>query len=187
MAKQDGTCRYCGMRQNDGSTSWVLESVASFSGFAYAASEAVEAKPFFAGMQLSRQERESMIQCVIALMLADGVIEPREEVQLIKMAAKHNIPEGRLKELIQQVQKDSDVCLPQVDDWKTRSAFFKGLVQMCLADGHVSGSERKVLQALVAHMGYTDVDIDRMISQERAELYAASKATIKVGKESRSV
>lgn len=181
-AKQDGACRYCGLQQNDGSTSWVLESVAPFGGFALAADLPSEATPF-AGVQLSPKERESMIQCVASVMLADGVIEPREEAQLTKMAAKHNIPDVRLRELIRQVQNDRDVCLPQVDGWEKRHAFFKALVQMCLADGNVSSSERQVLRALVAHMGYADVDVDVMISKERADLYAASKTTLKASKD----
>ncbi len=178
IAKQDGTCRYCGMLQNDGSTSWVLESVAPFGGFAWAAAEP-ETKAPLAGVQLSQNEREELIQCVIAVMLADGVMDPREEKQLTKMAAKHNLSPARLSELIQQVQADRELRLPLVDDWEKRNAFFKALVLMCLADGNVSDSERQVLRKLVVHMGYADVDIDVMISKERADLYAASKAVIK--------
>ena len=182
IAKQDGTCRYCGMRQNDGSTSWVLEAVSPFNGFAWVAAQSAAITPI-AGAQLSQQERESLIQCVVAVMLADGVMDPREEKQLAKMAAKHNLPSARLNELIDQVQKDRELRLPQVDDWEKRNEFFKALVQMCLADGNVSGSERQVLRQLVVHMGYADVDIDMMISKERADLYAASKATLKASKE----
>jgi len=182
VAKQDGTCRYCGMRQNDGSISWVLESVSPFSGFAWAAAEPAESAPI-AGAQLSQQEREALLQCVVAVMLADGVMDPREEKQLTKMAAKHNMPPVRLNELIQQVREDRELRLPQVDDWEKRNAFFRALVQMCLADGNVSDSERQVLRQLVVHMGYTDVDIDLMITKERADLYAASKAVIKASRE----
>ena len=181
IAKQDGTCRYCGMRQNDGSTSWVLEAVLPFSGFARVAGEPEEGMPI-AGVQLSQQEREALIQCVIAVMLADGVIDPREEKQLGKMAAKHNLPTERLNALISQAQDGGEALLPQVDDREKRNAFLKALVQMCLADGNVSSSERQVLRALVVHMGYTDVDIDMMIRKERADLYAASKAAIKANK-----
>jgi uncharacterized tellurite resistance protein B-like protein len=182
IAKQEGTCRYCGMRQNDGSASWVLESVSGFSGFALAAVETAEQQPL-AGVRLSPQERESMILCVISVMLADGVVDPLEDKQLAKMAAKHNLPQARVTELISQAQAGHELLLPQFEDWEKRSAFLKVLVQMCLADGNVSGSERQVLRALVAHMGYADVDIDRMISKERADLFAASKAAIKADKE----
>jgi uncharacterized tellurite resistance protein B-like protein/predicted RNA-binding Zn-ribbon protein involved in translation (DUF1610 family) len=181
IAKQDGTCRYCGLRQNDGSTSWVLEAVAPFSGFARATAEPEVGMPS-AGVQLSQQEQESLLQGVIAVMLADGVMEPREEKQLTRMAVKHNIPAARVKELIALVQMDRTLRLPQVEGWEKRNGFFKALVQMCLADGNVSSSERQVLRALVVHMGYADVDIDVLISKERAALYAASKATIKASK-----
>lgn len=181
IAKQDGTCRYCGMLQNDGSTSWVLESVAPFSGFAWAASEPAESS-LIAHAQLSQQERESLIQCVIAVMLADGVIDPREEKQLAKMAEKHNLPTERLNALIGQVQNGGEALLPPADNGEKRNAFFRALVQMCLADGNVSGSERQLLRALLFRLGYTDVDIDMMISKERAELYAAAKAAIKANR-----
>jgi len=125
---------------------------------------------------------ESLLQGVIAIMLADGVMEPREEKQLARMAAKHNIPAARVKELISLVQMDRELRLPQVDGWEKRNGFFKALVQMCLADGNVSSGERQVLRALVVHMGYADVDIDVMITKERAALYAASKETIKASK-----
>ncbi|MEI7902830.1 MAG: TIM44-like domain-containing protein [bacterium] len=184
IAKQDGSCRYCGMRQNDGSTSWVLEAVSAFSGFSQLAVRPVTPEPL-AGVLLSASDQEGMIRCVAAVMLADGVIDPEEDRQLISMAAKHNIPETRLKALMASVNKDDEVCLPQVDSWEQRAAFFKALVQMCLADGNVSTCERQVLRALVARMGFADVDVDMMISKVRAELYAASKGAIKAGRERR--
>jgi uncharacterized tellurite resistance protein B-like protein len=123
-----------------------------------------------------------LIQCVAAIMLADGVIDPKEEKQLHKMAAKHNIEGSRLYELIHEVQNSEEVHLPAIDDWEKRNTFFKAMVQMCLADGSVSASERKTLKAMIGHMGYSDIDIDTMIKRERAEMYAASKATIKASR-----
>jgi uncharacterized tellurite resistance protein B-like protein len=178
VARLDGACRYCGLPQNDGSSSWVLESVSASSGYARAAVETAEQTPL-AGVRLSPQERESMILCVIAVMLADGGVDPREDKQLAKMAAKHGLPQARVQELIRQAQPGGELLLPQLDDWEKRSAFFKVLVQMCLADGNVSESERKVLRALVTQLGYADVDIDIMITRERAALYSASKAALK--------
>lgn len=178
VAKQDGTCRYCGMPQNDGSTSWVLESVSAFSGFAtVAVQEATQSG--VAGMAFSPSERDAMIQCVVAVMLADDVVDPREVKLLRQMTARHNIPVERLGEFISRFQKDREIDRPQFEDWEHRSAFVKLLIQMCLTDGNVSHSERQVLRALVAHMGYTDVDVDLMITRERADLYAASKEALK--------
>ena len=178
VAKMDGSCRYCGLPQNDGSTSWVLESVSAFSGFAaVAAPRATEAGP--AGVLLSPKEREAMLQCVIAVMLADGVVDPREERLLRQMAVRQKLPLERVDALGRQMQADSQVELPPLGDCGQRSAFFKLLIQMCLADGNVSSSERLVLRALTDRLGYQDIDIDLMITRERAELYAASKALLK--------
>ena len=178
VAKQDGTCRYCGMPQNDGSTSWVLESVSAFSGFATVAVQEATQKSV-AGIAFSPSEREAMIQCVVAVMLADDVLDPKEEAQFRQMAARHNIPMEHIGELISRFKKDHEIERPQFDDREQRLAFFRLLVQMCLADGNVSQSERQVMRALVTHMGYTDVDVDLMITRERAALYAASKEALK--------
>jgi len=183
VAESNGECRYCGLKQNDGSVGWVLESVSGFSGFAYVpiTSES-PAADHSRVVKVSTKEQEMLIQCVAAIMLADGVIDPKEEKQLRKMAAKHNIEGVRLYELINEVQNADKVHLPTIEDWETRNALLKDLVQMCLADGNVSASERSTLKAMAGHMGYSDVDIDTMIKRERAALYAASKATIKASK-----
>lgn len=181
VAKQDGTCRYCGLPQNDGSADWVLESVSAFSGFAVVLAGAPQATPVPAAPR-SPKEREALLRCVIAIMIADGEMDPREQAQLERMAAKHRVSAERLRELVSQVRAEGQVSVPQLDDWELRRAFFRALVQMCLADGNVSSSERRILQALTAQLGYKDVDIDLMITRERTELYAASKALLKAGK-----
>jgi len=183
-AESNGQCRYCGVKQNDGSTAWVLESVVASRGVAREPLAAIPIKDSSVIPQVSTKEQEMLIQCIAAIMLADGVIDPKEERHLHKMAAKHNIEGPRLYELIHQVQAKDEVRLPSVDSWEERNDFFRSLVQMCLADGNVSSSERQTLHSLVTHMGYTDVDIDVMIKKERTSLYAASKATIKAGKRS---
>jgi uncharacterized tellurite resistance protein B-like protein len=185
VAKQDGTCRYCGLPQNDGSTSWVLESVSAFSGFATVAVREA-AQSFVAGVPFSQSEREAMIQCVVTVMLADDVVDPREEKLLRQMAARQKIPMEQVSVLIGQIQKNREIERPQFESWEQRNAFFRLLIQMCLADGNVSQSERLVLRALVTHMGYKDVDVDLMITRERAEFYAASKASLKAGRKSAS-
>jgi uncharacterized tellurite resistance protein B-like protein len=182
VAESDGECRYCGLKQNDGSISWVLESVAGFNGFAYAAVDSFPAAGQTRVVQVSPKEQEMLIQCVAAIMLADGVIDPKEEKQLHKMAARHNIESSRLYELIHEVQNSEQIQLPMVEDWETRNALLKALVQMCLADGNVSASERSTLKAMAGHMGYTDVDIDTIIAKERTNLYLASRAAIKASK-----
>ncbi len=183
-AESTGECRYCGLSQNDGGSGWVLESVAPFRGFAHReethenSADPDEANAAL-GVRYSAMEQESMIQCLAAVMLADGKVEPDEDRELKKMAAKHGIPPQRLYELVHQVQSAEEVDIPELADHEHRSDFFRGLVRMCLADGSVSASERRVLKSVVARFGYGDVDIDAMISRERADLYRSSKQAIR--------
>ncbi|MDD2599675.1 MAG: TIM44-like domain-containing protein [Kiritimatiellae bacterium] len=180
VAKSNGSCRYCGLRQNDGSVAWVLESVSATRGFAQAPITPLPGADA-AGLP-SPREREMLIQSMAAIMLADGVIDPKEETQLRKMAAKHQIDSTRLAALIHEVQSAGQIHLPAVDDWTQRNDFLRVLVQMCLADGNVSSAERGTLKSMVTHLGYSDIDIDTMIAKERAQLYAASRATIKANR-----
>lgn len=187
VAESTGECRYCGLAQNDGSNSWVLEAVSPFSGFVQQAPAEIPQPNApgiaeLAGMQLSRKEQESMIQCLAAIMLADGKIDPREDNQLKKMAAKQKITPQRLYELVHQVQEGEEIETPVLKDWEKRNSFFRGMVQMCLADGNVSSSERNLLKSLVSRFGYSDVDINAMITKERAALYQSSKHAIKADK-----
>ena len=183
VAESTGKCRYCGLVQNDGGSSWVLESVSAFNGFAVQSSakqplpNAPTAAPI--DMQVSAKEQEGMIQCLAAIMLADGEIDPREEHQLKKMAAKHKIAPQRLYELVHQVQEGEEVDVPAMEEWEQRNAFFRGLVQMCLIDGNVSHSERRILKSIISRFGYSDIDINTMITKERGALYKASKQAIK--------
>ncbi|MFO7937356.1 MAG: TIM44-like domain-containing protein [Kiritimatiellia bacterium] len=187
VAESTGECRYCGLAQNDGSSSWVLESVSAFSGFMLQppADQPVNSTEAPAiGMQISLKEQESMIQCMAAVMLADGEIDPAEDRQLKKMAAKHKVPPQRLYELVHQVQTGEETDIPELDDWQDRNRFFQGLVRMCLADGNVSHSERRILKNLVSQFGYSDIDINAMIARERQVLYKASKQAIRKNKRS---
>ena len=184
IAESTGECRYCGLAQNDGSNSWVLESVAAFSGFIHQppADQPVNSTDAPLGMQLSIKEQESMIQCLAAIMLADGKVDPAEDRQLKKMAAKHKVSPQRLYELVHQVQESEEADIPELNDWQDRNRFFQGLVRMCLADGNVSQSERRILKRLVSQFGYSDIDINAMINKERQALYKASKQVIKADK-----
>ena len=120
-----------------------------------------------------------MIQCLAAIMLADGEMDHREDHQLKKMAAKHKIPPQRLYELVHQVQASEEVDIPVLEEWEKRNTFFRSMVQMCLIDGNVSQSERRILKSLVSRFGYSDIDINTMIAKERTALYKASKQAIR--------
>ncbi len=177
VAESTGHCQYCGIAQNDGSTSWVLEGVTLFNGFARRQSpkdrsgEAVDLPntPIF---------WENLVQCVIAVMVADGVIDPREEKLVRSMAKRHGLPAQKVDVLLAGVQS-GEVDLPNISDSKNISYFLRALVKMCLADGNVSSHERRMMHKLVVHFGYSVADIDMMITKERADMYAEARDALK--------
>lgn len=178
----NGACEYCGLLQNDGSTDWVLQEIKPFFGVSAAASDAgtpqVGSVPLIS-TRLTKDESEQLLRCAIAVMLADGVIDPKEQKALKKMAERRDIPESRLAELVSDVQSSGSVDVPELMENAKNHELLVALVRMCLADGNVSSSEREVIKSLVEHGGYSDVDVDLMINQERARLYAESKALLK--------
>jgi tellurite resistance protein len=134
--------------------------------------------------RLSLQENEQLLRCAVAVMLADGVIDPKEKHALKKMAKRRGIAMERLQQLIDEVQTSGSVDVPQLVEMAKNREFLIALVRMCLADGNVVASERDIIKSLVANTGYSDVDIDIMINQERARLYAESKQLIKEARRS---
>ena len=165
-----GTCLYCGLQQNDGNTSWVLEGVGAFSGFARIAVEST---------QFSHMEVEHAMQCLIAIMLADGVISDAEMKYLEKMAKKRGITADKLQLLITRVKDNQEIDMFNSNDRGEQHEFLRMLVKMCLADGSVNSAERKLLKQLVSRFGYMDVDIDVFINKERNEIYRANQMKIR--------
>ncbi len=183
----NGVCEYCGLAQNDGSGDWVLSDIQPFFTFAVKFKDALKTKAACASTdifesRLSKRENEQLLQCAAAVMLADGIIDPKEEKALKKMAGRRGITDTRLKELIENLRINGIVKLPESLKGQEGHEFTKALVQMCLADGNVSRSEKELIKSLVKHMSYKDVDIDRMIATERNRLYQQSKQVIKTAK-----
>ena len=122
---------------------------------------------------------ERLVQCSYAVMLADGEVSPKEMVRLNKMSERRNIPPERLQQLLHEVRSEGNVQPPPSDEGNHDQAFLRGLVQMCLADGVITGAEKQLIKSLVKHMRYVDMDVNQMIRSERARLYQESKALIR--------
>ncbi len=165
-----GECRYCGRQQNDGSLSWVLESVETFTGFA---------KMPLQSVKFSKIEEENAMQCMIAVMFADGKVDDAELKYLKKMARQKDISTERLQQLIDQVYSDRKIEMFNSTDRTEQINFVRMIIRMCLADGVINGAERKLLKTLAARFGYLDADIDLYIRKEKRDMFQATKAELK--------
>jgi len=181
-AGTNGACEYCGLAQNDGSTDWVLAKVQAF--FPFSAKQrmpdsADEGSAARLGSRLSRGDNERLLQCAAAVMMADGVIDPKEKRALRRMAGRRGIAEDRLNQLVLRVGQYGAVKAPESGSIQENREFLQALVLMCLADGNITREERSLIKSLVEHMRYTEVDIDQTINRVRAKLYKASKQVIR--------
>ncbi len=174
----NGACEYCHTPLNDGSSGWVLQEINRFSGYATAETpyHSFETAPSSqVSGNLSTFDRESIISCAIAVMLADGKIDDNEQQVLLKMGEENGIDNDRLNILINSVQADG-LQIPAPKTPAEAREFLRSMVAMCVADGHVSSSERQLIKQLVAQMDYTEVDINLMIKQEMNRLHKQVKA-----------
>jgi uncharacterized membrane protein YebE (DUF533 family) len=169
-----GACRYCGLQQNDGSASWVLESVESFTGFKRMPAPTVK---------FSKLEEEHAMQCMIAVMFADGHVDDKETKYLKKMAKQKGISIERLQQLIDQVNSDQKIEMFNSTNRAEQMNFIRMIIRMCLADGVINASERKLLKTLAARFGYLDADINVYIRKEKSEMLQATKAGVKESKQ----
>ena len=181
----NGACEYCGAVQNDGSSDWVLEKIQPYFAFAAKSKPSVSktsaATPVLS-TKLSSKDNELLLQCAVAVMMSDGVIDPKEEKALQQMARHRGISDSRLKQLVSDVQINGSVTAPEAGNGQENREFLKALITMCLADGNVSSGEKALIKSLVTHMQYTEADIDQMIKKERNRLYEQSKQIIKASK-----
>ena len=174
----NGACEYCQTPLNDGSSGWVLSSVGRFTGYptdqsAYHSFETTPERQVSGN--LSTFDRESIISCAIGVMLADGKIDEKEQQILVKMGEENGIDNSRLNMLINTVQTEG-LEIPVPKNSAESHEFLRCMVAMCVADGHVSSSERQLIKQLVAKMNYSDMDINLMIKQEMARLHQQVKA-----------
>jgi tellurite resistance protein len=174
----NGACEYCQTPLNDGSSGWVLSKVGRFTGYpdAQTVYHSFETTPERqVSGNLSTFDRESIISCAIGVMLADGKIDENEQQVLMKMGEENGIDNSRLNMLINTVQTEG-LDIPAPKNQAEAHEFLRSMVAMCVADGHVSSSERQLIKQLVAQMNYTDMDINLMIKQEMARLHQQVKA-----------
>lgn len=168
-------CSYCGAVQNDGSSGWVLKDIQPFVGFFPGRTAGTEPCARQPVTVLSQADSERLLQCAYAVMLADGLVDAKERKQLTAMAARRGIGSERLDQLTGVVDRNGLVDAIEAGESEANREFLRALVVMCLADGNVSSSERRLLKTLTRHMGYAELDIDMMIRSERGRLYREAK------------
>lgn len=196
-------CPYCQTVRNDGSKGWVLESVmpanadarrkmmgkrVEQAAHAPALSAVKNTVPDIsltsADYDIGPEEAggaEIGLACMIHVMMADDVIDAREEKCLHEFAARCKVGKDTVDAMINEariVGKADDFSLPVPENPGQGKRLLRRMAAMALADGRLSGEEQAALNAFAARVGLSPADVNLIVSRERSRIYAEAKKAI---------
>jgi len=198
----DHTCPYCQTVRNDGSKGWVLESVLPVNPDTFRLMKGkrtnqaartpgapevpgeIPPLPVPAVEDMADEEpgaAEIGLACMIHVMMADDVIDDREEKFLREFAARCKVRKIVVDSMIQQARifgKMDDSSLPVPATPEQGKRLLRRMAAMALADGRLSKEERAALNAFASRIGLSPADVDAIVSQERSRIYAEAKKAI---------
>ncbi len=198
----DHICPYCQTVRNDGSKGWVLESVLPVNPDTFRimmgkranqasrtsapAEEPGVMTPLPVPVVEDMADEESGmaelgLACMVHVMMADDVIDDREEKFLREFAARCKVRKIVVDSMIQQARifgKMDDSSLPVPATPEQGKRLLRRMAAMALADGRLSKEERAALNAFASRIGLSPADVDAIIGQERSRIYAEAKKAI---------
>ncbi|MBL6990702.1 MAG: TIM44-like domain-containing protein [Bacteriovoracaceae bacterium] len=178
MISDSPSCEYCGRALNDGHGDWVLSDVQPYSLSRGTRVTRSTAAPTAAAASSSALAPDDLVTALICLAMADGNIDEKEKNIIRDVAKKSNISRQKLKQLVARARSEEDFTL-QVAQGAALHELMGQLVDVCLADGRVCSSERRLLKKMVKQHNITDIDINQMIKQKKRNLFKEKKAQYK--------
>lgn len=179
--KTGSACEYCQTSFVDGSRDWVLEHIGRFSGYPtnYRHERKLETSTAYVPpAKTLTLDPENLLSAVITVMLADDVIDPKEQAALNKLAQRLSYPVESLNSLIAGVRsKGFQAQVPSCP--QESKLFMKELVRMALADGNICRRELNLLKSVSSKIGYIDADIDLLVKRVKSELYQEAKKVLR--------
>ncbi|HNW33760.1 MAG TPA: TIM44-like domain-containing protein [Candidatus Ozemobacteraceae bacterium] len=199
----DPVCPYCQAVRNDGSKGWVLQSILPADAAAYRkmilsapeprVSAAPESTPSLAVPVETGQEPvlvpEIALACMVHVMMADGVIDPREEKCLHGFAARCKLGKETVESMIQAARISGSAgisTLPIPENPEQGRQILRQMAAMALADGRLSTDELAALNAFATRISLSPADVKLIVNKERSRIYAEAKIAIAENKKNRS-
>jgi tellurite resistance protein len=104
-----------------------------------------------------------MLRSVVAMAAIDGTTEVTEMAAMVRLCKDWGLPTTLLKEAVREAKAGkAQLVLPKDPRW--RQALFGGLLRVSIADGIVQAEERTLLRRVGAHFGWTQEQVDGLIS-----------------------
>ncbi|NLI79116.1 MAG: TIM44-like domain-containing protein [Candidatus Riflebacteria bacterium] len=108
-----------------------------------------------------------VLQVAVQVLLADGKESPAELDLLARMAASFGVGEARLRAMIAAVRR-GEVRLPVPATPREALNLLSAAARMAWADGEVSVDEERALMTLASHLGYSRIDLRRILAKARS-------------------
>ena len=159
-----GSCEYCGRPLNDGSGSWVLESIGPFSGSRV---NSANVSPVSA---LPAVSADILLMAMAKVMYSDGELENEEMQLLTSFAGNRGISSDRLQTIISSI-KEQDAVVPGPSNSAEALEILNAMVRMSLADGQIDQSEKDLLEKYAAGAGLSRNVVSSVINRQRKKLY----------------
>ena len=169
---EGGECEYCGKPLNDGSSSWILESVNRFTG------SRLTTQSHTYGKKKSIVKADVLLASMVSAMYADGVIDTKETELLSSFAASRNIPPETLNEIITTAASGSQ-ALPVPATKVEGREILAVMARMLIADEKLTSAEKSFLRKYGESQGLVWADVKLILAQEKTKLYREAKVTIR--------
>jgi predicted lipid-binding transport protein (Tim44 family) len=167
-----GECEYCGRTLNDGSQDWVLASIEHFSA-SRITSQAV------AGLERAALvPPDLMLSAMASAMYADGEIDDREMELIRSFAESREIPREKVQAIMSSLQQGTGQ-LPKPSGPAQARKVLEAMARMTLADGRLTGGEKKLLYAFGSSCGLSRADVNLTVAAEKKKLYREAKRRLK--------
>jgi len=132
------------------------------------------------GPTLNSRSSAQLLECLVATMLADGVIDPKEMAILKDFGGRNGVPEARIQEVVATLQgKDTGKnTLPLPDTPEEGREILKAMASMALADGRLSDDEFSLLRDFGRKIGLSPLDVKMIVRKERTRLFQEGKQAL---------
>ncbi|MCK5784973.1 MAG: TIM44-like domain-containing protein [Candidatus Sabulitectum sp.] len=167
-----GSCDYCGRPLNDGSGSWVLESIGPFS------TARINAAGISPVAGTSNVSPDILLMAMATTMYADGKLDNDEMDMLSSFATHRGVSSEHLSTIIASVTQP-DTQLPRPANTAEAMEVLKAMVRMSLADGKLDDSEKALLENYAASAGLSKYEVSSTIAKQRKSLYKEAKKSAK--------
>jgi hypothetical protein len=176
-------CEYCSTPFNDGSRSWTLVEIQARGLWKRPSVAAPAGAPAAAaasngGAWHDALSPDAALAILVAGMVMDGKVEKREVEFARGYARKNAIPENRIEALVASAQAGT-LEVPNPRSPLEAANYMRGLIDMSLADGVISGTEQRTLVAFGERMKLSKTQVNLMVNKERARLYREAKAALR--------